>query len=45
MIIKNRGFGKTYETKKKAINKLLKKGEKFIYVKKYKKKIKKEKKK
>ena len=36
MIITNRGFGKTYGAKKRAINKFLKKGEQFIYVRRYK---------
>ena len=36
MIITNRGFGKTYGAKKRAINKFLKKDEQFIYVRRYK---------
>ena len=41
MIITNRGFGKTYGAKKRAINKFLKKGEQFIYVRRYKSELKK----
>ena len=41
MIITNRGYGKTYGAKKRAINKFLKKGEQFIYVRRYKSELKK----
>ena len=41
MIITNRGFGKTYGAKKRAINKFIKKGEQFIYVRRYKSELKK----
>ena len=41
MIITNRGFGKTYGAKKRAINKFLKKGEQFIYLRRYKSELKK----
>lgn len=40
-ILTNRGLGKTYGFKKKAINNFLKKGEQFIYVRRYKTEFKK----
>ena len=40
MIITNRGFGKTYGTKKTAIHEFWKKGEQFIYVRRDKSEIK-----
>lgn len=41
MILTNRGYGKTYGAKKRAIKNFLKKGEQFVYVRRYKTELKK----